>query len=93
VTDLQRLLPNDHALDQQLQERLLVLEARSVQATADSLAEDAEVAQDPLCMSRFSDQSQLLLVLLGQDEAAFRKAATTLVQFLQADDRRLVRVN
>src|SRR4051812_49193881 len=93
VTDLQRLLPHDHALDQQLQDRLLLLQARPVQAAADSLAESSEVAQDPLGMGRPSDQPQLLLVLLIKDEAALGKSATALIQFLQADDRRLIRVD
>ena len=93
MTDLQRFLAHDHALDQQLQERLLLLEARPVQATADSLAERREVAEDPLGMSRLPNQPQLLLVLLGQDEPALGDPAATLIQFLQADDRRLVGID
>ena len=93
MTDLQRLLAHDHALDQQLQERLLLLEARPVQATADSLAERREVAEDPLGMGRLPNQPQLLLVLPGQDEPALGNSATALIQLLQADDRRLVRVD
>ena len=93
MTDLQRLLAHDHALDQQLQERLLLLEARPVQAAADSLAERREVAEDPLGMGRLPNPPQLLLVLLGQDEAALGDPATALIQFFQTDDRRLVGID
>jgi hypothetical protein len=93
VTDLQRLLPHDHALDQQLQERLFLLEARPVQPAADSLAECREVAQDPLSVGRLSNQPQLLLVLLSQNETALGESATTLIQLLKTDDRRLVGID
>ena len=44
-------------------------------------------------MGRLPNQPQLLLVLPGQDEPALGNPATTLIQLLQADDRRLVRVD
>jgi hypothetical protein len=60
VPNLQGVLPHDNALNQQVQERLLVGEGRMRQARADALTERREVSQDGRGVGALPAQAFLL---------------------------------
>ena len=65
MADLQRLLPYDNALDEQLQDRLLLRERRRVEARADPRAEGRQIGEHDLGGRRFL-AAGLLFPLLNQ---------------------------
>src|SRR5919202_1780931 len=93
VTDLQGHIPDDDTLDQQLEDRLLLVEGYHGEAVADALAEPRQAAERLLGAHLLLAEPLPLLVLLGQYAALLREACAALGQLLQRDHLRLVRVH
>ena len=93
MADLQFPLPHDHALDQQLQDLLLLRQRRPVQPGPDPLAERRQVRQHRPGARRLLAEPRLLLSLLGQGRPPLDDSPAAQAEFLQADDLRLVGVD
>ena len=85
MSDLQRVLPYNNPFDHQLQDRLLLLEARGVQACADPVTKRPYVGQDLVGLRRLATKLYLLLLLGQHCPSPLREVVSTLTQFLQAD--------
>jgi hypothetical protein len=92
VADLQRVLPYDDALDEQLQELLLLPQGRLLQPTADALAERLQVRPDFLGRTPRALEARQLLALGGEGLPADGDLLAALFQLLQVDDIGLVGV-
>lgn len=92
MPDLQGVLPHDNALDQQVQEGLLVGKGRIHQTGPYAVAERREVGRDSVGVCALPAQALLLQTLLLQRPAPLRDAPPTLRQLRQRDDLRLVGV-
>ena len=93
MADLQFPLPHDHALDQQLQDLLLLRQRRPVQPGPDPLAERRQVREHRPGTRRLLAEPRLLVALLGQGRPTLDDAPAAQSEFLQADDLRLVGVD
>src|SRR5262249_51053488 len=90
--DLQRVLPYDDALDQQLQESLLVGQGRVLQPATDALAKRLQVSPDFLSRAPLTPQARELLALGSERLATTGELLTALFQLRQIDDFGLVGV-
>jgi hypothetical protein len=92
VADLQRVLPHDDALDQQLQELLPLGEARLRQSATDPFAERLQVRPHFLGRAPLRPQPVPPLILGGQRLTPGSNPLTAILQLLQVDDPGLVGV-
>ena len=93
MADLQRLLPYDNALDEQLQDCLLLRERRRVEARADPRAEGRQIGEHDLGGRRFLPSADLLFPLRNQCPPPHRELLAPRTEFLQADDLRLIGID
>ncbi len=93
MPDLQRVLAHYNALDQQLQERLLLGKSEMVQALTDMLAEGAQALQNFLSPVLLLVQLCLLALLIQQTLPPDRQLLAALAQFVEANDLRLVGIH
>src|SRR3954453_15862114 len=93
MADLQFPLSHDHALDQQLKDRLLLRQRRPVQPRSDPLAERRQVRQHRPGVRRLLAYPRLLLALLSQGLPTLDDSPAAQAEFLQAEDLRLVGVD
>ncbi len=90
MADLQAVLVDDDALDDELQDRLPLLEGGLIKTTTDSLAERLQVGQHLLSLRAMLGEHPPLLQLPFQVVALLRKPPTTVSQLAQFDDLSLV---
>ena len=90
MADLQAVLVDDDALDDELQDRLPLLEGGLIKTTTDSFAERLQVGQHLLSLRAMLGEHPPLLQLLFQVVALLRKPPTTVSQLAQFDDLSLV---
>jgi hypothetical protein len=93
VANLQAVLSHNDPLDEQLQDRLLVLRSDLVQPTPDMLAEGSEVLKNLLGMGSFLTESGLLFQLLPQGASPLLQLISSPGEFLQIYDIGLVCVD
>src|SRR3954470_9851728 len=93
MADLQFPLAHDHALDQQLQDLLLLRQRRTVQSGTDPVAESRQIREHRPCARRLLADSDLLISQPDNGLTPLRQPATTLAQFFQADHLGLVGVD
>lgn len=92
VADLQRVLPHDDTLDQQLQEPLLLGQGRLLQPAADALAERLQVRPDLPGRLPLGLQPRLLLALGAEDFPPAGDLRPPIFQLLSVDYLRLIGV-
>jgi hypothetical protein len=92
VANLQGLLPHDNALDQELQDRLFILEGGISKAGLNAFTKGGEVGQDGFRPCSFLPESGLLILLFAQPIEPFLKQLASLGEFLQVDDSCLIGV-
>jgi hypothetical protein len=93
VADLNRVVVDDDALDQEPEDGLLLGERDPPKSVADALAECRQVSQDFLSAGALPAQSCLLLAFGQQSLAAMGDLLTSLGEFGQVDNPRLVGIN
>jgi hypothetical protein len=92
MADLQAAFIDDDALDHQLQDGLLVGEARILQSRADASAECRQVGPHRLRLRALVPQPLSVLLLALQAKPLFRKAMTPLNHLGQGNRASLVGV-
>jgi hypothetical protein len=92
MAHLNGVVSHDTALDEQLQDRLLVLERRGLQSGADPLAVGGEVVENRVRVRPLLTQSLRLLPLLHPRLPPELQCVSPLAQFHQPDELRLVRI-
>ena len=90
---LQVVIVDDDALDQQLQDHLLLLERSRVNASPDALTEGRQVGEHRLGLRPFLPQLGLLRLLLLHRLLPPRQLPSAVGQFLQREDAHLVRID
>jgi len=92
MTDLQAAVVNDDAVDDQLQESLPVLKRGILQPDLNPLAERPQIGHHRLSLVALVAQATLLLELKIQGMTLVGQLPAAVLQFLQADHLRLVRI-
>jgi len=92
VVDLERVLVDDDALDEQLQDSLSFSEGGGVQPAADALAEGRQIGEDGLGRESLLAETELLGALRFQALALLGHVLPPLSELCQADDLGLVGV-
>ena len=92
MANLQRIVPDDNPLDEQLQDGLPVLEAGLAQPGADPLTEARQLHQHGLPTGPFLPQLPLLFALGHQGASPLLQQRAALGQLVQGEDAGLVRI-
>lgn len=90
MANLQRILFHYDPLDQQLQDRLALLERGGIQPARDACAEGSQIVQHRLRAEPLLTQARPLLLLIAQRVPALGQGLPPLRQFLQCDHLGLV---
>jgi hypothetical protein len=93
MADLQAVLMDNDALDDELQNRLLVGKAGILQTVMDGLGEYGKIGQNFLCLSTLLAELKVLFLLLLQSPALGGKLLAPVGEFLQAEDAGLVGID
>src|SRR5918993_95309 len=90
MTDLQRVLVDDDALDDELQDSLTLAEVGVLEPRADPLAEGSHVRQHRLGTDALFDQAAVLVALLHGGSMLLGDRSTPPGQLLEADHLGLI---
>jgi hypothetical protein len=93
MADLQAVFVNDDALDDELQDGLLVGKARRVETAADAVAEGGQVIQHRLGLDLLAAELLLLDTLLLEACALLGQRAPSFGEFLKADRLGLIGID